>query len=289
MGKYRNINGGVVGQRLQHWKTNGQIIYHQRIASQLHGTPGVLEDLGDLVGYVHGVQGVFTLLLIHLFFNLHISLDASRCRIEGGIGYQLVILDDVAAAERRLSEQFRPNLQRIAGAGLNHVVEQRALLHSQDFPYSFDAEFRSLEASHVLLGEAYVHQLDVAAHGDIAHHCGQQHRYLLTDVDLRVGYLHKPLPGLQIGRHSGFIVRHLVDPDYLGNVLAANIRGLSGYRNPGACALLHGQHGSYDGDGKRCRIGDQICADDIVIVVHSIRQSYGQSQNVLRFHLNTSS
>ena len=89
---------GVLSQRLHHGKTDGQIVYHQCIASQLHSAPGILENLGDLVGYVHGVEGMFTLLLIHLFLNLHIALDSSRYRIEGSIGYQLIILDDVAAA-----------------------------------------------------------------------------------------------------------------------------------------------------------------------------------------------
>src|SRR4030042_354876 len=225
------------------------------------------------------------LLFIDLFLNLHVALDSPHYRIEGSIGYQPIILDDVAAAQCRLSEQIRPNLQAIAGAGLNHVVEQGAFLYSQDFSYSFDAPFRSLEAVHVLLREAYVHQLDIAAHGDIANYGGQQHRYLLADVDLGVSYLHKPLPGLQIEGHSKLIVRHLIHPDYLGNVLAANIHGFAGHWHPRACALLHRQHGGSHGDGKRCRIGHQICADDIVIIVHTIRQSQWETKNFLHVHL----
>ena len=267
-----HVYNRVVGEGLQHRESNGEVVHHEGVATHLHGPSGVFEDLRDRVGDVHRVERVFPGLLIHLPLRLHVQLCPGLNLVEGGVRQKLVVFDDVATPQGCCPEQFDANFWRIAGTGLDHVVEQGTFGHPQAFSDTLDAEFWPLEPLRILLREADVHHLYPPRHRDIADDGGEEHGNLLSDVDLRVGDLDDVVSGLQGFGDAELQIGYLIHPDDLGHMAPAHLRRLAGHGDPRARALFDGQRRRQFWDGDLGRERGEVGDDEILIVIHPIWQ-----------------
>ena len=159
------------------------------------------------------------------------------------LAIKLVVLDDVTAAQRRLPEELGPHFQRIAAAGLDHVIEERPpLLETQRCPPSVGSESGPVVLVQCGFGESDVQKLEIGHQGNVSDQRGQHHGELVLHVGGGEGHLDNILAGRDVRRHAVFIVGRLVHADDLGHVLGAYLRGFSRHRGPGSGGLFDGDH-----------------------------------------------
>src|SRR5450830_1252828 len=188
---------------------------------------------------------MFARLLEDALLHPHVGLDPTNDLVVGHVGYQLVVLNDIASTESGLVEEVRSHLERITAAGLYHVVEERAPLsfgYAEGPVKAVDAELGTLVPVEEHLWHAQVQELDLAAHADVAEASRQEHRYLSLDVGGGESDLDDVLPLFHVVGNDVLELGCLVDADHLGDVARPDLRGLPGYRRPGPGRLLDRQH-----------------------------------------------
>ena len=243
VGQDGHIDVRVLGQHARGVQADGEVVHHQAVGAGVEGAHGVVAQSVHPVGDVEGVEGLLALHLVGPADGLHDGLHPGHQRAVRRVGHQLVVLDDVHAAHRGLIGQLGGLLGIEPGAGLNHVVQQRAVPDAQQLADALHAEFGPLELGQERGREAEVQQFDLARAGYIADDGAEHHGELGAEVGPGVSYPDDEVPLLRLARHPYLVRGGLVDAHQAAYAALADLGGLAGDLYPGAGGLLNRQGG----------------------------------------------
>ena len=222
-------------------QTAGGIVDHQSIGAGIDGTVGTLSHGIQRAGDIEGIQGLLALDIVSLLQGLHNGLDTVGQAAERRIADQLVILNDVHAAHGSLIGQLGSLFRSQADAGLDHVIQQRTLGHTQQITDALYAELGALEVGQEGFGELQIHQLHLTGAGDVADDGGEHHGDLCAEVLPGVGDADNEVTlGHGIG-NADLIGRRFVHTHHTADGTLTDFGSLAGHFQPGSTGLLDGQ------------------------------------------------
>ena len=276
MGQNRHIDGQVVREGAHGFRTDGQIVHHHAVYSRIDATLRQIKHPRQAVSNIDGVKGVLPCFFIHLFLDFHIGLNPFHRIVITHVRDQFVVLDYIAAAQRRLPKELRADFQRITAARLDHIVEQRAaFFNAKYFPPAVRSKFRAVILVQCGFGDSEVQQFEVGHHGNIPNRCGQHHRQLIFDIGRRKCNLQDILPAGNFRRQSVFIVRRLIDANHFSDMTGTNFRCLAGNRHPGTGGLFDGQYLPQNRHIPTFISLNPVCGDYVIFHINAFRQGNG--------------
>ena len=232
-------HAGHVGQALQPPVADRGVGAHHRAGAGVHRRLRVVQHPVRAVRHVRDVDDVAAGLVAGALPRRQVGLDPVGDRRERRVAHQLVVLDEVDAAQRRVVEDRRALLRGEPGARFDHVEDERPVVHTDQLAHALDPEPRADQRLGERVGQFEVDELGLHGRRDVvADRRGEQHRDRRPEIHGRQGDRHEvpaglPRLGAEVDR------RRLEHPDDPAQVPVAHLGGHPGHLDPRADRLPH--------------------------------------------------
>ena len=226
-----------LGQALQPPVADRRVGAHDRPGTGVHGSARGVEHPVRPVRDVREVDDVAAGLVPGALPRGQVGLDPVHHRGERRVAHQLVVLDEVDAAQGRLVEDLGTGLRGQPGARLDHVEHEGPVVHPDELAHALDPEPRADQ----LLGQRVRHlevdELGLHRRRDVvADRRREQHRDRRADVHRRQRDLHEVPAGL-LRLRAEVDRRRLQHLDHPAQVPVAHLGGHPGHLDPRADRL----------------------------------------------------